>query len=93
LYRILSSYWAGAALFVEKSAKGLLFFGLDCGMLDILVTRVIQRTIVGFPAFFKHGTAEKIAVCAHTNRVKQLRTLNFFQKFKTKIKKLKTHSS
>ncbi len=29
---------------------------------------VIQRTIVDFPAFLEHGSAEKIAVCAHTNR-------------------------
>jgi hypothetical protein len=29
---------------------------------------VIQRTIVDFPAFLEHGSAEKIAVCGHTNR-------------------------
>jgi hypothetical protein len=28
----------------------------------------IQRTIVDFLAFFEQGLAEKIAVCAHTNR-------------------------
>jgi hypothetical protein len=30
---------------------------------------VIQRTIVDFPAIFKTGLAENIAVCVHTNRV------------------------
>jgi hypothetical protein len=29
---------------------------------------VIQRTIVDFPAFLEHGSAENMAVCAHTNR-------------------------
>jgi hypothetical protein len=39
---------------------------------------VMQKTIVDFPAFLEHGSAEKIAVCAHTNR----------QKFIAKIKKI-----
>jgi hypothetical protein len=53
---------------LKKSAKGLHYFGLDCGMLEY-ERAVIQRTIVDFPAFLEHGSAEKIAVCgAHTNR-------------------------
>jgi hypothetical protein len=34
---------------------------------NILLTGRNPRTIVDFPAFLKHGSAEKIAVCAHTN--------------------------
>jgi hypothetical protein len=58
-------------LFVEKSAKGLLyFFGLRVvGFLQIFYSRaVIQRKIVDSPAFLEHGLAEKIAVCAQTTR-------------------------
>jgi hypothetical protein len=32
------------------------------------IRAVIQRTIVDFPALLEHGSAEKIKVCAHTNR-------------------------
>jgi hypothetical protein len=44
----------------------LVWFGLlDVG---IFYSRtVIQRTIVDFPAFLDHGSAEKIAVCSHAN--------------------------
>jgi hypothetical protein len=42
---------------------------LDVGILPIFYSRaIIQRTIVDSPAFLEHGSAEKIAVCAHTNR-------------------------
>jgi hypothetical protein len=58
---------AVALLFAEKSAKVLLYFGLDCGLLDLFYSQaVIPRTIVEFPAFLEHGSVEKIAVCAHT---------------------------
>jgi hypothetical protein len=49
-------------LFVEKSAKVMLNFGLDCGLLVFLYA-IISRTIVDF---LEHDSAEKIAVCAHT---------------------------
>jgi hypothetical protein len=53
--------------------KVLLYFGLDCGMLEFfkyLYSRaVLQRTIVDFPAFLETGLAEKIAVCTHTTRL------------------------
>ncbi len=47
----------------------LLYFGLDCGMLEFFCSRaVIQRTIDVSPAFLEHGSAEKISVLAHANR-------------------------
>jgi hypothetical protein len=58
LYRILSSYWLAHFYLLKKSAKGLHYFGLDCGIL------LTSRN----PAFLEHGSAEKIAVCTHTNR-------------------------
>jgi hypothetical protein len=63
---------AGILLFVEKICQraALFFFGLrDVGILQIFCSRaVIQGTIVDFLAFLEHGSAEKIAVYAHTNR-------------------------
>jgi hypothetical protein len=63
---------AGALLNDEKIRRSaaLFWFGLrDFGILQIFYSRaVIQRTIIDFPAFLKHGLAEKIAVCVHTNR-------------------------
>jgi hypothetical protein len=59
---------AGALLFVEKIRQraALFWFGLrDVGI--FYPQAVIQRTIVVFPAFLEHSSAEKIAVCAHTN--------------------------
>jgi hypothetical protein len=54
----------GALLFVEKIRQrvALFWFGLSDSR------AVIQRTIVDFSAFLERGSAEKIAVCAHTNR-------------------------
>jgi hypothetical protein len=52
LHRILSSYWL--AHFYLKSAKVLLYFGLDCGKMQI--------TIDVSPAFLEHGSGEKITV-------------------------------
>ncbi len=69
--RILFFILAGALLFVEKIRQraALYWFRLrDVGILHIFNSRaLIQRTIVDFPAFLKHGPAEKMAVCAHTN--------------------------
>jgi hypothetical protein len=60
---------AGALLFVEKIREGaaLFWFGSrDFEILQIFYSRTaIQRTIVNFPAFLEHGSAEKLAVCAH----------------------------
>ncbi len=53
----------------KKSAKGLHYFGLDCGMLEWRIfysQAVLQRTMVDSPAFLGFGLAEKIVVCAHT---------------------------
>jgi hypothetical protein len=60
---------AGALLFAEKIRQRavLFWFGLrDAGI--FYSGAVIQRTIADFPAFLDHGSVEKIAVCAHTNR-------------------------
>ncbi len=38
LYRILSSYWLVHFYLMKKSAKGLHYFGLDCGMLEFSLT-------------------------------------------------------
>jgi hypothetical protein len=63
---------AGALIFVEKNRQRavLFWFGLrDVEILHEFYSRsVIQRTIVDFLAFLEHGSAEKIVVCAHTNR-------------------------
>jgi hypothetical protein len=48
---------------MKKSAKGMLYFGLDCGMLEIhqifFSQAVIQRAIVDFPAFLETSLEEK----------------------------------
>ncbi len=57
---------AGALLFDEKIRQRteLFLFGLrDVGILHSRA--VVQRTIVVSTAFLEHGSAEKIAVCAH----------------------------
>jgi hypothetical protein len=63
---------AGALLFDEKIRQSavLFWFGLrDVRILQIFYSRaVIQRTVVDSSAFFEHGLAEKIVVCAQTNR-------------------------
>jgi hypothetical protein len=55
---------------MKKSTRrrtALFWFGFrDVGILHS--RSVIQRTIVVSPTFLKHGSAENIAVCAHTNR-------------------------
>jgi hypothetical protein len=54
---------------MKTSAKGLNYFGLDCGSWNSsLESQNIMRTTVVSPAFLEHGSAEKIKVCAHTNR-------------------------
>jgi hypothetical protein len=67
LFRILSSYWLAHFYLMKKSAKVLLYFGLDCGILYLQAA--IPRTIVDSPVFLEHGSAEKIAVSGHTTRV------------------------
>jgi hypothetical protein len=53
LYRILSSYWLAHFYLMKKFAKVLLYFGLDCKMLEF----VIQRTIDVSAAFLEHSLA------------------------------------
>jgi hypothetical protein len=60
---------AGTLLFVEKIRQRDTLFCFGLRDVGIFYSRaVIQRTIVIFPAVLEHGSAEKIAVCAHTNR-------------------------
>jgi hypothetical protein len=69
LFRILSSYWLAHFYFDEKirQSSPLFWFGLrNDGILYIQAA--IPRTIVESPAVLEHGSAEKIAVCAHTTR-------------------------
>jgi hypothetical protein len=49
---------------MKKSAKVLLNFGLDCGMLEFFTHKpaVIQRKIDVSPAYLENGLAEKIAI-------------------------------
>ncbi len=92
LHRILSSYWLAHFYLMKITAKVLLYFGLDCGMLEFS-RAVIQRSIDVSPAFL--GTCKPwykqaggwIHFC-----MKRLRTLNYYQKFKIKNKKSKTYS-
>jgi hypothetical protein len=59
-------------LFVEKIRQSdtQFWFRLRIvGFLQIFYSQaVIPRTIVDFPAFLEHGSAEKIAVCAQTQQ-------------------------
>ena len=102
LHRILSSYWLAHFHLMKKSAKVLLYFGLDCGMMEFFYLRAaIQRTIDASPAFMEYGLAKKFAAWAHANRdpnkqevwiqicMKRLRTLKSFKIFKSEIKNLK----
>ena len=88
---------AGTLLFDEKIRQRvtLFWFGLrDVGILQIFYSRVvIQRIIVDSPIFLEIGFVKKIVVCAHTTLqryfcMKRIRTLNSFQIFKVKIKKI-----
>jgi hypothetical protein len=68
LFGILSSYWLSAFYLLKKSAKVMLnlVWIADCWF-SSLTSRNIE-TIFDFPVFLEHGSAEKIAVCAHTTR-------------------------
>ncbi len=45
----------------------MLNFGLDCRLLVFFThTPQSQEKLLTFPAFLEQGSAEKIAVCAHT---------------------------
>ncbi len=60
---------AGALLFAEKIRQMAALFDFGLRDVGIFYSRAeIQRTIDDFPAFFEHGSAEKIAICEHTNR-------------------------
>jgi hypothetical protein len=51
---------AGALFLMKKSAKVLLYIGIDCVMLESFTHEtVIQRTIDVSPAFLEQGLAER----------------------------------
>jgi hypothetical protein len=57
---------------MEKSAKVLHYFGLDCGMLEFLqifFSQAVTQRIVDSPGFLETGLVEKNSVCAHTTGV------------------------
>jgi hypothetical protein len=64
---------AGTLLFDDKirQSAALFWFGLqDVVILQIFYSQaIIQRTIVDSHEFLETWLVEKIAVCAHTNRV------------------------
>ncbi len=76
---------AGALLFVEKISTILVRLRDVGNSSNILLTSRNPKTTVDFPAFFKHASAEKIAVCAHTNR--DLNKQEVFSKPKLKSQK------
>jgi hypothetical protein len=43
LHRILSSYWLAHFYLMKKSAKVLLYFVLDCGMLEFLTDSSVEK--------------------------------------------------
>ncbi len=54
---------------MNKSAKVLLYFGLDCGIMEFFYLRAaIQRTIDVSPAFMEYGLAKKLAAWAYATR-------------------------
>jgi hypothetical protein len=60
---------AVALLFVEKIRQSDAQFWFGLRIFGFLHSQaVILRTIVDFPAFLDHGSAEKITVFAHTTR-------------------------
>jgi hypothetical protein len=72
LFRILSSYCLAHFYLLKKirQSTALFWFGLwDAGI--FYSQAVIHRTIVDFPAFLEHSSAEKIAVCAVRDANKQ----------------------
>jgi hypothetical protein len=60
---------AGALLFIEKIRQRAALVWIELRDVGTFYSRAgIHKTNVDFPAFLEHGSAEKIAVCAHTNR-------------------------
>ncbi len=69
LFRILSSYWLARFYLLKKSCKGQHYFSLDCGILAFFkYSPSSKEQLLTFRHFWSNCSAEKIAVCAHTNR-------------------------
>jgi hypothetical protein len=63
LHRILSSYWLAHFYLMKKSAKELLYFCLDCGMMKFCTFKPQpKKTFDISPAFMEYGLAKKIEV-------------------------------
>ncbi len=104
LHRTLSSYWLAHFYLMKKSAKELLYFCLDCGMMKFFTFKPQPKEQFISLTHLWSGLAKKIAVWAHANRdpnkqedwiqfcMKRLRTSKSFKIFKSEIKKLKTYS-
>jgi hypothetical protein len=46
---------------MKKSAKVLLYFGLDCGMMEFFTCKPQSKEQLMSPAFMEYGLAKKIA--------------------------------
>ena len=54
MYRILSSYWLAHVYLMKKSAKMLLYSGLDCGMLEFFTHKPQSNDqLLTFPHFWR----------------------------------------
>ncbi len=53
LHRILSSYWLAHIYLLKKSAKVLLYFGLDCGMMEFVSFELQSKEqLISLPHFW-----------------------------------------
>jgi hypothetical protein len=59
---ILSFYWLAHFYLMKKSAKRLLYFGMDFGMLEFFTHEAQFKEQLMSPAFLETGSAENIAV-------------------------------
>ncbi len=91
LHRILS---AGTLLFDEKSAKVLLYFGLDCGMLEFFTHELWSKEqSMSLPHFWSTVRQKRCKPWSKQEGgwihfcMKRFRTLNSYQIFKIKNKK------
>jgi hypothetical protein len=63
LYRILSSYWLAHFYLMKKSAKGLYYFGLDCGMLEFFTHEPQSKgKLLSFPHFWSR---KDLSLCTY----------------------------
>jgi hypothetical protein len=69
LYRILLFYWLARFYLLKKSAKGQLYFRLDCGMLEYSTHKPKSKEHLLFSGIFLSRFGGKdCGVCGHSNR-------------------------